>query len=129
MARKERPRYTFTERRKLILDSIDLLQDTFGDMTFDEFERDWRNVDSARMRLTAIGELLREGAGHSPGFAQAFTWFRNMQAHDYFRSPTEEVWDMLAVLDDFRKEVLMRTHPRQSEVRQSALQDRGGISR
>ena len=79
MAKKNRERYTFTERRELILESIDLLQNTFNDMTFDEFERDWRNVDSAKMRLTAIGELLHENAGHSPAFSDAFNNFRNEQ--------------------------------------------------
>ena len=127
MAKKKRERYTFTERRELILESIDLLQNTFNDMTFDEFERDWRNVDSAKMRLTAIGELLHESAGHSPAFSDAFNNFRNEQAHDYFRSEAAAAWGMLEMLDALREEVLRRTHPRRSELRQSAPKDRGGF--
>ena len=112
MPADNRDRFPFAERRQLILDSLDVLDATFKDMTWDEFMSDWRNRDAASMRLTAIGELMHENAGHaSKELSELFYNARTDHAHHYFRVPGAEVWDLLSYTDRLRKEVLERTIP------------------
>lgn len=85
-------RYSFAERREMILESLGKLRE-LRDRGYDDFASDWTAVDSAAMRVAAVGEMVGPGSGHAtPATSRIFHRARNRLAHDYYRFTPKELW-------------------------------------
>lgn len=104
-------RLPFKERREAILDSIDKLLE-LRSMGYEKFVSDFWFVDSAALRLAAIGELVRPNSGHaSPETIETFHAARNTLAHHYHAIQADEIWGLMGQIDGLRDEVAARAEP------------------